>query len=76
MTKLSEAVQDIGTMKTDIALIKQAVLGNGEIEGICGTVKRHAEQIDKHEGYFKKASGGAFVIGLFLSYWKVFHGGH
>ena len=50
--------QDINQIKTDIALIKQRLLGdNGKRNGMI-------DKVDSHEKYFQMLAGGSAFVGF------------
>jgi len=73
--RFDDAMNTINSVQTDVALIKQALLGNG-VEGLCETVKKQGVKIDKHEGYFLRASGAAAIVGVIWAVFTVLIGRH
>lgn len=66
MTEIKTDI-DFTQLVTDVACIKQAILGNGE-PGLCQRVEE-LEKAQKHQGWISGACGGfGFVIGGFLEH--------
>ena len=72
--KFDQALEKIYQISTDVALLKQSIMGNG-VEGLNDKVLRLEKKVYKHESYFFKMSGASFLLGILWAILTFFTGG-